>query len=881
MSKRRASSPKLQSHQSKTSKEDNSDLVSALFGVKQSPNDGTVKSSSGPPRILSLNILEDEIVSTPEGSVSVPPSKRASLHPELQSNQSKTSKTDKFDFFGVEEFALNDETDHNSPRPTNRLSPNIPAKQIASACASSVSVSSLKGASSEEPQSSQSKTSKTHDSDRGSPLVGVKKSANDRTVNGSLRPTSRPPPDIFENQTASTSDGKVSVPLLKRASSQEPLSLQLRTSQTDDSDLVSALFGVKQCVNDGNINIPPRPTDRNSLNVFENNLIVSASTGSMSVPSLNKASLQELQALQSKSSITEEPDLVSASAGGVSASTSEGINASAEKIVQRKSSQDLKKELFSLLLLFSENCGDFSTGGVLSYDELECFPNIEISEFGILPLPLNRLTFDCIKPLCSQSPYGSGEETLVDVTVRNSFQLEPKKFEIKNEKFVDQISILVENKIKPSLGLKRVDIYAKIYKLLFYEPGGKFDEHRDTEKEDNMFGTLIIQLPSVFTGGDLIVKHCNSSRIFKNSTPETGSHCSYVAHYASCPHELKEVTSGYRAAIIYSLCWQGNGLRPSPYRASTNTVKLCNMMNEYMERADILHWALEYEYSLSSIQSGALDFFKGSDKNTISALKNAFEYDKVQYGKDRWELYIATAHKKVTEYGNCYGHGGYARRWGGCSSDDGCCFEYDWEESNGINLTDFISLTSKSEKNDLEFTFDPKEVINFSDEYEEFWGDDKGTGCSGPTGNEGAHRERWYQKKVLLFWRKDKSLTLKINSSLSDGVSHVLTLLRAGELVEGKQGFELLWKSLENLSSDSSNIIQLLEITTILKLGKEACHLLKIMHKWGYQLITLPMSSLLLHVALKAMKKSSHRLKNFFRKVTKVRPDEFFNAVAR
>ena len=96
-----------------------------------------------------------------------------------------------------------------------------------------------------------------------------------------------------------------------------------------------------------------------------------------------------------------------------------------------------------------------------------------------------------------------------------------------------------------------------IYKLLIYETGGKFDENRDTEKHPNMFGTLIVQIPSVFTGGDLVVRHNGLTSVFKNSQLGSDSHCVFVAHFASCPHKLQAVASEYRVALIYSLCWKG------------------------------------------------------------------------------------------------------------------------------------------------------------------------------------------------------------------------------------------------------------------------------------------------------------------------------------
>ena len=497
----------------------------------------------------------------------------------------------------------------------------------------------------------------------------------------------------------------------------------------------------------------------------------------------------------------------------------------------KKSLNDLKKEIYSLLSLFPENCGDFATGSVLSDLELHCFPHIEIQDYGILPLPINKLVFDSIKPICLQSPYGLGEETLVDVAVRNSFQLDPQQFVIKNKEFDNQIAALIEDKIKPNLGLKGTTIFGRIYKLLIYEPGGKFAEHRDTEKHQGMFGTLIIQLPSVFTGGDLIVKHCKSSKVFHNSAPEKSSLCSFVAHYASCPHELKEVTSGYRAALVYSLCWEGNGIKSSPYNASTNAVRLCNLLNEFMDKTDMFQWALDYEYSLSSIREGTVDFFKGCDKNIVSAVRNALQYDIMQCGKDRWEFFVARADKKVNEFGDCTReYGGYYGHRGGSEE----CFSKDWDEIDSIKLSNFIPLTPNTSKNDsLAFDFDPEEAVNGDDGYE-FWGEDKGTGCSGPTGNEGASCERWYQRKVAVLWRADKSLFIKIRSSLSNGIFYVMSLLKKGDLVEGMQGFQILWKSYQNkVSTNHKNVSSLLEMCVILKLKEEACQLIKTMCEFG------------------------------------------------
>ena len=50
-------------------------------------------------------------------------------------------------------------------------------------------------------------------------------------------------------------------------------------------------------------------------------------------------------------------------------------------------------------------------------------------------------------------------------------------------------------------------ITAELYKLLVYDQGSFFVSHRDTEKAPGMFATLVLVLPSMATGGELVMRH--------------------------------------------------------------------------------------------------------------------------------------------------------------------------------------------------------------------------------------------------------------------------------------------------------------------------------------------------------------------------------------
>ena len=519
-------------------------------------------------------------------------------------------------------------------------------------------------------------------------------------------------------------------------------------------------------------------------------------------------------------------------------------NANSPKTYLKKLKCDLKGSM--KLPHDSTNSGDFATSGLLSDADLPNIPLIEVNGYGLLSFPLNNTTFQCLKPLCKQTSCGKGENTLAD-NGSNSYQLDPSQFEIKNETFTNQINLLIQNKIKSGLGLAGAKIYGKIYKLIICEKGGKFDEHKDMENEYKMFGKLIVQLPSVFAGGNFVVKHLQSSRVIENSCVGSSTHCKFVAHYSNCPHELEEVTSGYRAVLIYSLFWDGTGVKPSPYVASANTVKLCHSLNLLMDSSEVSYicWGLENKYSDAIIKRNPLNFFKGKDNDAVCRLKSAFDYDRQVSlsGEDNWEFFIATANKTIEESRDCRGGYGWDR---GCPGD---CEIVD-ENDRSLFIDNFIPLSTNSSKySKLKLAIDPQtDILNFpnrkvlagkvkrrkeNESDEEFWGTDLGGGCSGPDEDEGGTKNRLYQKKVLVLWRTDCSLAIRCESNLSDGVSYVLDLLEKGHIEEGEKGFKYLWGFLNRMEYQQELIIKMLRMCHTLKLKENSETLLEMFKEIG------------------------------------------------
>ena len=194
-----------------------------------------------------------------------------------------------------------------------------------------------------------------------------------------------------------------------------------------------------------------------------------------------------------------------------------------------------------------ETSGTFSVSGTLP----SILPGLKVKGVGHIALPLLEHQAKALIELSQKSPYGRGEETILDTNVRNSWQIAAEDFELTNPQWEEALQEAVEQ-IGKQLGLDDCKIEFEQYKLLIYEKGGFFAAHRDTEKTPNMFGTLVINLPSEHEGGELIVSHGGQSHTYSFADSD-GFHPAFVAFYADCYHEVKPVTSGYRINLIYNL----------------------------------------------------------------------------------------------------------------------------------------------------------------------------------------------------------------------------------------------------------------------------------------------------------------------------------------
>src|SRR5271156_641312 len=312
-------------------------------------------------------------------------------------------------------------------------------------------------------------------------------------------------------------------------------------------------------------------------------------------------------------------------------------------------------------------------------------PGLFINGHGIIGLPLSKHDADVIISKSKQSPFGKGAETLVDTSVRRSWELNPSEFSLRNPEWTRTMkSILssVYNMLQLSGGLENMT--AELYKLLVYEEGAFFKPHQDSEKTPGMFGTLVVCLPSSHQGGDVVLSHNQEKYEFKTSL-HSDFGMSFAAWYSDVLHEVKPVISGYRLVLTYNMIRQNGMLAQVPPSMSGYKDRLLQPLKRYsshaLENKDQLYLAhkLEHMYTQESLR---FELLKGADLARTQCLEQAAK----ELG---FELYLATMERSIIQDDE------------GCSPDDETCV-----------LKHIVTLSGSRIDEHGEFSLSDNDILN-------------------------------------------------------------------------------------------------------------------------------------------------------------------------
>lgn len=200
-----------------------------------------------------------------------------------------------------------------------------------------------------------------------------------------------------------------------------------------------------------------------------------------------------------------------------------------------------------------------------------------------------------------------------------------------------------------------------------------------------MFATIIVVLPSEFTGGDAHLSHGTLSTAY-NTSNGSAYQTTALAWYTDVTHEIKPITSGHRLALSYNLIHTTQSLRPALSMNKTFTDKVRAVLtawNEHLEKGshvpEKLLYLLDHQYSQANLRASAL---KGSDDRKIGLLETV-----------------------ANDLGFRLGLASIVCHLEGLSDDTGYSSHVDFIEvtSRHASISDFVDLNGIAIADDIEF----------------------------------------------------------------------------------------------------------------------------------------------------------------------------------
>ena len=290
--------------------------------------------------------------------------------------------------------------------------------------------------------------------------------------------------------------------------------------------------------------------------------------------------------------------------------------------------------------------------------------------------------------------------------------------------------------------------------------------HRDTEKAEKMFGTLVIQLPSDYGGGELRVRHRNEEQKFGFSGLQGITNYNYAAFYADCEHELCEVTRGYRLCLVYNLVYSGDGACPAPIDNTKSVAEVVEDIRVWEQDDDglpYMAYVLDHSYCEASLSFGLL---KNGDRAKGEVILEAEK-------QSNFCLYLGI----VTLEQHCSMCGDYGY---GSSRED---FDVEDIIDESLTVDTLVSSTGDFLDDSIELTHDaivPGDVFESIEPAEEDF--------ESYTGNAGATLDRTYHQAALFIWPTKNAIL--VTGDVKEAIKNLNTKLCQSEDSQQQLGSE-------------------------------------------------------------------------------------------
>ncbi len=438
--------------------------------------------------------------------------------------------------------------------------------------------------------------------------------------------------------------------------------------------------------------------------------------------------------------------------------------------------------------------GTFATRRTSAADDLD----LRVEGIGRVALPISGVMARRLCAVARPARYGFKDETRLDDRIRDTWEITKSRVTIDQRRWKKTFLPQLEQ-IRRDLGLPDGCLLrAELHNLLVYEPGQFFVTHQDSEKTDDMIGSLVVILPSDFTGGAMVIEHHDEKVAFRGS----GTKLTFIAFYADCHHEVRPVKKGYRVALTYNLIVEGDPTTVATPVPTSQIDALTRCVGDFFETPlpprwgnqpapqppDRLVYLLDHQYTQKGL---AWKRLKNADAVRVAALRDVA-------GRLDCEIFLALADVHETwsceeddaEYGR-YGSRRSRRRYeeeeDGEGSETPALIElFDSE----IELRHWIgSATSDERQEEIASGIDIDHVCytKASVDLEPFASEHEGY-----MGNWGNTVERWYHRAAVVLWPRERTFVIRAKASPRWAIGEVAKTLKAGDVDEARRMVERL-----------------------------------------------------------------------------------------
>ncbi|KZT67691.1 hypothetical protein DAEQUDRAFT_672681 [Daedalea quercina L-15889] len=436
-------------------------------------------------------------------------------------------------------------------------------------------------------------------------------------------------------------------------------------------------------------------------------------------------------------------------------------------------SQDIRGDLEKVLE------GDLAKAFKGSYSFSRSYPDAPNPGLYLLPndirtvgLPLSERDAEAVRSGCRQAPFGQGERTVVDPTVRDVWEMDANQVQFRNPAWNGFLQGVVDN-VCAELGVNVAVSKPRCehYKLLLYETGSHFLPHVDTEKVNGMFATIVVVLPSKYTGGAAHLSHGSLSAVYDTASLSE-IQTTALAWYTDVMHEIKPITSGYRLALSYNLLHTSNALRPSlpDNQIAVNILRhvlLSWKQEEYGKVPRKILYLLDHKYSQANLKGSALssvDAHKSAMLNTLAK----------EHG---FRLGIANLECRLSGYADDDG-GHYCdsrNRWGYDLDSDGDSDNVGFAEveNREASITNLVTVGIFAQIDELDFDEEsdgtiPNDLIDTVES-----GPHDGQEYEGYMDNGAGSLERWYRRTVLVIWPRGSDMDMTFEGDIFEAIEEL------------------------------------------------------------------------------------------------------------